>query len=208
MNHAGIRRVEAAIERSRQVFPTIEELAGSQFAGNTFISHTVADHARVEREIVGGVSKAAGRCFFLLSRRLLESFGMGGAEFSYCALVSGALTSCKTIVICLSSQAAQSDWVAWECSTAMAQGHPIVVCALDETRPEVLDPQLAHYVAPGGKGAVVDMTGGGGQLADVLARPEFAVGPWQGRALAAPKFSGDDFLRRMHGKGHWWEREE
>jgi hypothetical protein len=164
------------------------------FLGKVFISHTAPDAEWCEKHIVSMMRREFTRPFneqsyFFLSKASPE-WQSKASETSlpewqrklHFAFVESSFKYAKTVIIVVSENSRQSDWMSAESRWAIKQKHPIIICLRDRIDPTFLRKELRafppDYVYAGNVPVrVVDFSGdpdeAGQALLTLLRMPEF-----------------------------------
>ena len=109
------------------------------FEGKVFVSHTAADAAFCEVNILPPLEEIGLWSHFYMNRTMPDNIIYG-----YRFMVEYSLYYAKTVVLVVSKDSVESAWVQLEIRWALERPHAFIVCLVDGTPPARLHPKLAR----------------------------------------------------------------
>jgi hypothetical protein len=180
--------VEALIDAIKQDYDNLPDFLDSPskimdhcrffFEGRIFVSHTAADSDWCRANVVSVVEQRFGPfSYFFLSLATGDPRIVNAYRF----MVEYSMNYAKTVIIALSERSVVSAWATLEAQWAVRQGHPLIVCRMDDTRPSRLSAAFSPYrlfLSRKTPRKVIDFRSTGparDQLNESLAEPPFKV---------------------------------
>lgn len=170
--------INPVIARSWSDHAWYQKTAEQCFAGWIFVSHCVADFPQVDQAIFNPICNVDHHVFLWNSTFLKKE-----KTQTHLPLVAQALRVVKTVIICGSRSAMQSNWVKAEAHWAIKRENPIVFCNLDGIRPQDIDQNLGQVAAYEEVDFSKNADEGGMKLLSLIRNDRFRPASWRMRRL-------------------------